>query len=193
MSVEKCEICGETKPNSLETHHVVPRRMGGSDEPENLVRLCASCHAAVEKIWDDSFYERLGVDDRPELDTEQKYDGIELATHQSVDRQLPENSEHVRYSPYNPVADELVSVWMIENSAVSANTLDGLDSNEIYELDESDPVKYWFHYDRDPQVMHCGYCNQAFLPWEHAKAALHLRVRHRISDPYEEGTYHGAI
>jgi len=57
-----CFICGESRPNSIEQHHIVPRRFGGSDDGENLVGLCASCHAAVEKLYDGRFYDQLGVE-----------------------------------------------------------------------------------------------------------------------------------
>lgn len=57
----KCYICGDDRENSLEEHHIVPRRYGGSDRDRNLITVCASCHSAIEKIYDDSFYERLGV------------------------------------------------------------------------------------------------------------------------------------
>lgn len=58
----KCFICGDSRENSLEEHHIVPRRFGGGDLDDNLVTLCASCHSALEKIYDDSFYKRLGVE-----------------------------------------------------------------------------------------------------------------------------------
>ena len=32
-------------PRDLDTHHVTPVRLGGTDHPSNLVTLCASCHA----------------------------------------------------------------------------------------------------------------------------------------------------
>jgi hypothetical protein len=57
-----CFICGENRPNSIEQHHIVPRRFGGSDQDENLVGLCASCHAAIEKLYDKRFYDKLGVE-----------------------------------------------------------------------------------------------------------------------------------
>jgi hypothetical protein len=50
----------------LQEHHAVPRRFGGSDDDVNLVTLCANCHEAVEKIYDEGFYKRLGIDS-PEL------------------------------------------------------------------------------------------------------------------------------
>ncbi len=56
---ESCYICGEPVGHLLETHHIVPRRYDGSDNAENLVDLCPSCHQAVEKIYDKRFYDRL--------------------------------------------------------------------------------------------------------------------------------------
>ena len=56
---ESCYICGELVGHLLETHHIVPRRHGGSDNVENLVDLCPSCHQALEKIYDKRFYDRL--------------------------------------------------------------------------------------------------------------------------------------
>jgi RecQ family ATP-dependent DNA helicase len=43
----KCVSCS-TKVTSAEAdvHHLLPRSMGGSDEPSNLVTLCDGCHAA---------------------------------------------------------------------------------------------------------------------------------------------------
>jgi hypothetical protein len=50
-----CEICGTSR--NLETHHIVPRRMGGSRRPEieatsNKAVLCHSCHTQItEQRW----------------------------------------------------------------------------------------------------------------------------------------------
>lgn len=41
----KCAICG--KNDYLEFHHLTPRAEGGNDEYDNLIVLCACCHAAV--------------------------------------------------------------------------------------------------------------------------------------------------
>mgnify|MGYP002763262520 FL=1 len=54
-----CYICGEDNPNVLQTHHILPRRYGGGDGPDNLVRLCANCHQAVESLYDERFFDRL--------------------------------------------------------------------------------------------------------------------------------------
>lgn len=40
-----CKHCnGKTKCSKLEVHHIVFRRNGGSDEQDNLITLCKSCH-----------------------------------------------------------------------------------------------------------------------------------------------------
>jgi hypothetical protein len=58
---DRCFICGEDNPHVLEEHHIVPRRHGGSDDPENLVTLCANCHSAIEKLYDDDVFRQLGA------------------------------------------------------------------------------------------------------------------------------------
>jgi len=46
-NVERCVVCAESMPNTLDTHH-----LDGNDnnnDPENLVTLCASCHRIFDK------------------------------------------------------------------------------------------------------------------------------------------------
>ena len=38
----RCTECGEAR--DLQVHHILPRRLGGPDEPSNLVTLCSACH-----------------------------------------------------------------------------------------------------------------------------------------------------
>lgn len=184
MNPQHCEICGEHKPNSLETHHVVPQRHGGSDEPENLVRLCSSCHAAVEKIWDDSFYSRLKIGKRAtEYEQSKTAEGTEISERKSYDKQIPERSPHVKFSFWHPLEDESVEKLMIQDS----ENPEWSELEELYELPKDDPAKPDYFYDRnDPKVIHCCYCNQFFEPWEHAVAARHLRIKHAIENPYEQ-------
>ncbi len=41
----KCQVCkGRRKSKRLEVHHIVFRSRGGSDEAENLITLCSTCH-----------------------------------------------------------------------------------------------------------------------------------------------------
>jgi ATP-dependent DNA helicase RecQ len=43
----RCRDCGsEEVAARLDVHHLVPRAIGGSDEPANLITLCDGCHAA---------------------------------------------------------------------------------------------------------------------------------------------------
>lgn len=44
----KCWICvREMPPEITHTHHIKPKHTGGSDEEENLVRICPTCHQMV--------------------------------------------------------------------------------------------------------------------------------------------------
>jgi len=44
----KCQICkGKHKDSKLEVHHIVYRSQGGSDEADNLITLCHTCHSAL--------------------------------------------------------------------------------------------------------------------------------------------------
>ena len=40
-----CHNCkGKTKDSKLEVHHIIFRKNGGSDDPDNLITLCKTCH-----------------------------------------------------------------------------------------------------------------------------------------------------
>ena len=42
-----CRECGELcQREDADVHHLIPRSLGGSDDPSNLVTLCDGCHAA---------------------------------------------------------------------------------------------------------------------------------------------------
>ena len=44
----KCQICkGKHRDSKLEVHHIIFRSQGGSDEAENLITLCHTCHKAL--------------------------------------------------------------------------------------------------------------------------------------------------
>jgi len=42
----ECQGCGATGVE-LHAHHKIPRSVGGSDEPDNLITLCKGCHARL--------------------------------------------------------------------------------------------------------------------------------------------------
>jgi hypothetical protein len=44
----KCQHCnGRHKDSKLEVHHIIFRNQGGSDEADNLITLCHTCHKAL--------------------------------------------------------------------------------------------------------------------------------------------------
>ena len=43
-----CQCCnGKHKDHKLEVHHIIYRSQGGSDEEDNLITLCHTCHKAL--------------------------------------------------------------------------------------------------------------------------------------------------
>ncbi len=42
-----CCLCRRFRPIRLQVHHIVPRSEGGSDELDNLIALCLTCHTDV--------------------------------------------------------------------------------------------------------------------------------------------------
>jgi hypothetical protein len=65
--IRQCETCG--RAHFLDVHHVVPRADGGSNDPDNLITLCAACHrmihdrAAVGNAW--PLWRGSGIDAHP--------------------------------------------------------------------------------------------------------------------------------
>ena len=50
---ERCWRCAHRR--KLQRCHIVPRALGGSAQPSNLVLLCAQCHAEAPNVADASF------------------------------------------------------------------------------------------------------------------------------------------
>ena len=53
-----CGCCGKAR-GRLETHHILPRRIGGPDARSNLIPLCPPCHKRVESST--KLMEKLGA------------------------------------------------------------------------------------------------------------------------------------
>lgn len=43
----RCPFCGESDVAVLEIHHITERTDGGSNDPENLILVCANCHSKI--------------------------------------------------------------------------------------------------------------------------------------------------
>lgn len=50
---ELCWRCAHSR--RLQRCHIVPRALGGSEDPRNLVLLCAQCHAEAPNVVDPEF------------------------------------------------------------------------------------------------------------------------------------------
>lgn len=59
----ECYFCDNQDTELLETHHIVPRRFGGSNTADNLVDVCPTCHRKLERLYDNRFYHELGVEE----------------------------------------------------------------------------------------------------------------------------------
>ena len=46
-SARRCCLCRQFVPLVIQVHHIIERSEGGTDDIENLIALCASCHATV--------------------------------------------------------------------------------------------------------------------------------------------------
>lgn len=58
MKDDECFFCGED--GALDRHHIIPKRYGGPDTDDNLVTLCPTCHAKIErKLYNKKFYEEI--------------------------------------------------------------------------------------------------------------------------------------
>ena len=44
---DECAICGSK--DFLEFHHITPKSKGGSDDYDNIIVLCACCHAGIHE------------------------------------------------------------------------------------------------------------------------------------------------
>lgn len=61
VDTSECHFC--PRKDSVEVHHVVPRRFEGMDRRDNLVAVCERCHKKLEALYDKRFYEKLGIED----------------------------------------------------------------------------------------------------------------------------------
>jgi hypothetical protein len=44
---QRCELCNYSA--SFDTHHIIPRHIGGKHEIENLMIVCPNCHALITR------------------------------------------------------------------------------------------------------------------------------------------------
>ncbi|MGI0480937.1 HNH endonuclease [Geminocystis sp. CENA526] len=79
-----CPHCQQSLFNgeSTETHHIIPRALGGSDNTRNLVILHYYCHKAQHKV-------AVRATQRPKTDTpKEQYSKENLTKEMSINKQL---------------------------------------------------------------------------------------------------------
>lgn len=67
-----CQDCGAKRGDPgvrLQVHHILPRHLNGTDDPDNLVTLCAACHAGRHALLagQNTVDELLNTDVEPHL------------------------------------------------------------------------------------------------------------------------------
>lgn len=45
---KKCDQCKSKIKNNPEIHHIIPKRLGGSNEEDNLMSVCKGCHQMLD-------------------------------------------------------------------------------------------------------------------------------------------------
>lgn len=172
---QKCHFCSVSEHTALEEHHIIPQRHGGSDEPENLVMLCGSCHNKIERLYDQEFYSVMACSESDRGGQVNTGTGRRVDATQSKDRMIPPDSPHIQVEQlkFFPAIDSKARKFYDEPPQVRGGG--------SYDLRETFPDNY---------RIHCSYCHTVFTRHEHADAARHLRVRHGIDNPYEEQDTH---
>lgn len=90
---EDCYICGFSGQHLLEKHHIVPRRLGGTNDDVNLVHLCPTCHRALERLYSRRFYTALGVVDEEE--PTDRFNRYEIETDEDPAHDEEEDEEEI--------------------------------------------------------------------------------------------------
>ena len=48
--MKNCELCGNTMPVALQSHHLKPKHNGGGNESTNRLTVCANCHCVLTSV-----------------------------------------------------------------------------------------------------------------------------------------------
>lgn len=129
MIEDWCVICGYDNEYTLQKHHIVPRRFGGSDDEDNLVSLCANCHEVIEKIYDKSFYNALGVTSPDEDD---QYTTVVRTERSAL---VPRGAVDLKTDPGEPLS---VSTALLKEHRELAHCMNTLSTYEFSKLHHRD-------------------------------------------------------
>ena len=70
---QRCAFCQETQQYALELHHIIPQRYGGPDEARNLVTVCSNCHKVLEALYNNQFFQAMGVERKDDVNPRHYY------------------------------------------------------------------------------------------------------------------------
>ena len=137
-----CYFCLSEERHILEDHHIVPRRFDGSDDDENLVRVCPTCHQKLERLYGDRFYNELGVensDSEESTDTVihtsiKGEDGDGVLTLLDVIEDIADTHPR-RGAPYERVLDRATSDFDTTSDRVRHEIMELKQKGEVYEPD----------------------------------------------------------
>jgi hypothetical protein len=104
----RCCICRRFKPIQLQVHHIVTRATGGSNELDNLIALCLTCHTDVHT----------------KAPFTRRFTDIELKLHRDALYKLVEESKF-------PAEDEDVSIRTVTDQPIRIDNTPALMAEAI--------------------------------------------------------------
>lgn len=145
---DQCRFCEMTNSEhedeygqGLHIHHIIPESEGGSDEPQNLVTLCSSCHKTFESVHADTLsrWAKSHADERGQS-----------AMASALDEVASEHCESVRYQ-----ADSITG--FLENFPSLEQEL-GVAGSDIMSVEPPYPANVGEPTESEPDLMwHLGY------------------------------------
>lgn len=117
----ECQYCNVGEPvAALEVHHIVPVRLNGSDELDNLITLCCRCHKSLHVLGDGPEYP---------VDVLEAAEGEEIGENPLNSRQID-----ARYKDNTPVdysqeewAEQTADSEAPARATLTVKHIDGLD------------------------------------------------------------------
>ena len=104
----KCAVCG--CEYGIEIHHIIPRILGGTDDPSNLEPLCSSCHKK-KHLENRSELTKMGIAKARVKNEPNKKAQIYIATLEIVLEQLEEGLSTLdMYDIWNNALMEVCSI-----------------------------------------------------------------------------------
>lgn len=186
-----CYFCDETAVAAIEEHHLVPQRLNGSDEPENTVNLCGTHHNLIEELYDDDFYERLGiaVEEVKQDEYVETSAGVAVDARHTEDRELPAASPHVSFEEWH----ERLTVTEIEECDVSDRLKPFIESHgdtilKEYKEQEADKKPLENYFEEIPEWVLDGGDEPTSFTYTHGEQAKYpvLTIKNPYKNRYDQ-------